>query len=187
MPVSMSARAADAFAERERRLVDHLADDPPEHQPGRVADPGDVLAERAEEALGALGRQRRGALASGSARPGSRLRSGGSTWKPTALPPGSSAPSEPLRAQHQARARRRSAALLGDARRDGVGRLTVAFDDQRRQHAAAVLRAGCAPRSRPRSAARAAPPASTPSPEITTTPSPAPAAALQRRRVLRSR
>ncbi len=56
------ARLADAFAERERRLVDHLADDPPEHQPGRVADPRHVLAERREEALRALRRQRRGGL-----------------------------------------------------------------------------------------------------------------------------
>ena len=56
MPASMSAGAADALAERERRLVDELADDPAEHQAGRVADPGGVLAERGEEALG--GRRR---------------------------------------------------------------------------------------------------------------------------------
>ena len=57
------ARRADAFAERERGLVDHLADDSPEHQAGRVADPRHVLAERGEEPLGARRRQRRGALA----------------------------------------------------------------------------------------------------------------------------
>ena len=55
--------AADAFAEREGGLVDDLADDPPEHQPGRVPDPRHVLAERVEETLGARGRDGRGALA----------------------------------------------------------------------------------------------------------------------------
>ena len=43
---------ADALAEREARLVDELADDPAEHEAGRVADPLDVAAERGEERLG---------------------------------------------------------------------------------------------------------------------------------------
>ena len=47
MPASMSSARADALAQREGRLVDELADDPAEHEPGRVADPLDVLAQRA--------------------------------------------------------------------------------------------------------------------------------------------
>src|SRR4029450_13245073 len=46
---------ADALRDREASLVDELAGDPPEHQPGSVADPLDVLAERSEERLGGLG------------------------------------------------------------------------------------------------------------------------------------
>ena len=48
-------RAADALAERERGLVDHLADDPAEDEPRRVVDPDGVLAERREEPLGRVG------------------------------------------------------------------------------------------------------------------------------------
>src|SRR2546430_749043 len=59
-----SALEATAFTEGERGLVYHLADDPPQHQPRRVADPLDVLAERREEALGARGRHRRGGVPS---------------------------------------------------------------------------------------------------------------------------
>ena len=51
--------AADALAERERGLVDELADDPAEHQARGVADPRGVLAERGEEALRGVGGGRR--------------------------------------------------------------------------------------------------------------------------------
>src|SRR5205807_1059975 len=52
--------AADALAERERGLVGDLADDPAQHQPGRIADPRDVLSERGEESLRSVsGRLRR--------------------------------------------------------------------------------------------------------------------------------
>jgi len=53
------ARGADAFCQRERRLVDHLAHDPSQHEARRVAHPRDVLAERGEEALGPRSRDRR--------------------------------------------------------------------------------------------------------------------------------
>ena len=43
--------AADAFIERERRFVDHLADDPPQHEAGRVRHPGGVLAESGEKSF----------------------------------------------------------------------------------------------------------------------------------------
>src|SRR4051794_5213881 len=43
--------AADALGERERRLVDDLADDAAEDEAGAVLYPGGVLAERREEPL----------------------------------------------------------------------------------------------------------------------------------------
>src|SRR4051794_10476455 len=52
-------RGADALGQREARLVEQLADDAPEHEPWGVADPLDVAAERAEEALGGRRRCRR--------------------------------------------------------------------------------------------------------------------------------
>ena len=51
----MSRGAPDSFTEREGALVDDLADDPPEHQPGGVIDPHRVLAERGEELLDGCG------------------------------------------------------------------------------------------------------------------------------------
>src|ERR1700727_836250 len=48
--------AADALGHRERRLVDDLADDPAEHEPGRLVDPDGVLAEGGENPLGRGGR-----------------------------------------------------------------------------------------------------------------------------------
>src|SRR6202035_1467321 len=50
--------APDALADREGRLVDDLADHPAQHEPGGIADPRDMLAERREEALGSLGGRR---------------------------------------------------------------------------------------------------------------------------------
>ena len=55
---------ADALGHGEARLVDELAHDPAEHEPGRVLDPRDVAAEAREEGLRALGgdgRRRRAA------------------------------------------------------------------------------------------------------------------------------
>ena len=51
---------AHALADRERRLVHELADDPAEHQARGVGHPLGVQAERVEEALGRLGGGRRG-------------------------------------------------------------------------------------------------------------------------------
>src|SRR4051794_15089315 len=45
---------ADALADGEARLVDELADDPPEHEPGSVCDPFGMQAEGPEEALDRL-------------------------------------------------------------------------------------------------------------------------------------
>ena len=108
--------AADALAERERRLVDQLADDPAEHEPGRVADPLGVLAERGEEALGGarpptsalsgprvsstrlrLGQRRERVEADGAARRGrapraSPPRSRSPAGRPAAAPPAPRAP-----------------------------------------------------------------------------------------------
>ena len=50
-------RRADALARGERRLVDELADDPAQHEPRRVANPGRVDAQRRKELLTALGRK----------------------------------------------------------------------------------------------------------------------------------
>src|SRR3984957_14021197 len=54
---------ADALAERERALVDHLADHPAEHEAGRVTDPRGVLAEACEQPL----RRRGGRVGGGAA------------------------------------------------------------------------------------------------------------------------
>ena len=129
MPVSMSARLADAFAEREGGLVDHLADDPPEHEARGVADPRDVLAERRKQPLGALGGERGGASPSGSARraaPRSKRRQHVEADGAAArVERAERAP----RAEHQSRAAPRSvAAPVGPAASSLVGRLAVAFD-----------------------------------------------------------
>ena len=58
MPASMSSAAPTPVAEREARLVDELADDPAEHEAGRVADPLDVAAERARRTPRRRGRRR---------------------------------------------------------------------------------------------------------------------------------
>jgi hypothetical protein len=47
--------AAHPLAQRERRLVDQLADDAAQHQARCVDDPLNVLAQRGEEHLRALG------------------------------------------------------------------------------------------------------------------------------------
>ena len=106
----------------------------PEHQPGRVADPRDVLAQRGEEALG-------GASAAERAMSGPRVSStrlasssGGSAWKPTALPPGSSAASEPA-AQQMACGRRPGAARRAPRRAGQI-------EDQERRLAVLRPRAG---------------------------------------------
>ena len=93
---------ADAVAEREARLVDELAHDPAEHEPGRVADPLDVAAERGEERLGGArggvrGRraareldepaERRGGEEAGRAPSGSSSASGASSHRTTCGPP----------------------------------------------------------------------------------------------------
>src|SRR6478736_6287740 len=49
----------DALGHGEARLVDQLAHDPAEHEPGRVLHPGDVAAEAREEGLRPLGRDGR--------------------------------------------------------------------------------------------------------------------------------
>src|SRR5207244_10740047 len=57
-----SLRAAHALRERERGLVDELADDTPEHQARGVAHPRRVLAQSRKEALRSSCGERRGAL-----------------------------------------------------------------------------------------------------------------------------
>src|SRR6185503_14771786 len=49
----------DALGHREARLVDELAHDPAEHEPGRVLHPRDVAAQAREERLRPPGRGRR--------------------------------------------------------------------------------------------------------------------------------
>ena len=121
MPASMSSARADALAEREARLVDELATIRPSTRPGaspthstwRPSD-GEERARRAR-AAGVGGR--RAARELDEPRP-----SGGSAWKPAALPPGSSA---------RERRRRRTASACGPpcSGASSVGRAAV--DDQR--------------------------------------------------------
>ena len=136
------------------RLVDHLADDPPEHEPGRVADPRHVLAERREEALGARRRERRGSLRCASARPArvlpKRRQHVEADRAAARVERGRAIPARTARA-----ARRRPRRLrAGGARRRrccSAGRLAVAFDRSATAARRRSARAARAPRSpRPR-------------------------------------
>ena len=61
----MSSGVPTPSVDGEARLVDELAHDPAEHEPGRVLDPRDVAAEAREEGLRALGRDGRRRRAAG--------------------------------------------------------------------------------------------------------------------------
>ena len=194
-PVSMSCALADAFAERERALVDHLTDDPPQHQPRRVADPRDVLAERREEALRALRPPPARSSRCASARPAAPARAGRARGSRPRSRRGSSAPSEPARQSISARRPAGRAARVARAapprrrrrrRRAPAGGRTRPSAPAARRRVGVVRRAHLIARLARR--ARAARPASTPAPAITTTPSPWPGASRrQRLGVLRPR
>ena len=172
MPASMSSARADALAERERRLVDELADDPPEHEPGRVADPLDVLAQRREEALG-------GARRPASSVSGPRVSSTRPRRRPAAAARGS------RRRRRRGRARpaspRRSSIACGPPCSGGSSSVGAAVEDQERHLAVGLLGRARRPSPRPRRASQQLARRAARSPAITTTsPSPPPAAGAAR-------
>ena len=184
MPVSMSAASPTPSPSANADSLITWQTIRPSTSPGASPTHATCLPSAAKKRSARVGGERRGALRARQLDEPRVLEAAAARGSRPRCRPGRARESEPLRAQHEPRGAALDGVARGAARRLLLDRRAVAFDDQRRQHAAArlVRAADLVARARGRGARSS--PASTPRRRSRSRPRPRPPGGSGRRRVL---